>query len=233
MITRAQLINDAFSLSQAGYINANYPLGIMKYLSKETDYLPWNVLLNEGGFTYVQNVLESLSEFRDFKSIVAGLVEAYYIKLGWEEKQSDGWMDKVVRRSIVDLACQMDHPACIQQAQKYFSDWTSDPAKINDIPLNLRSIAYCTAIRNGYQAEFDFLFNKLNQEESGTKNRADFLLGLSCTSDPFTLNRFLNDRFKNSRDIVTVLGNRLSKAFSLEPEWEFIKFNWDDLYKEY
>lgn len=52
---RAQLIDDALILAQAGYLRYNVALQIIIYLSKETDYIPWYAAVK--AFDYLDGVL--------------------------------------------------------------------------------------------------------------------------------------------------------------------------------
>ncbi len=93
MNTRAQLINDIFSLSQATLINADLPLELVKYLANEFEYLPWSVFLNRVSF-YL-DMLSSSQLVIDLKSYFSSLVKAYYEKLTWFENNYDhDWLEK-------------------------------------------------------------------------------------------------------------------------------------------
>lgn len=41
LLNRAQLIDDSLSLARASKIDYKFPLGILQYLAKEADYIPW------------------------------------------------------------------------------------------------------------------------------------------------------------------------------------------------
>lgn len=45
-VTRAQLIDDAFNLARAGYLEYSIPLSLIRYLRQETDYIPWVAAFN-------------------------------------------------------------------------------------------------------------------------------------------------------------------------------------------
>jgi hypothetical protein len=90
--TRAQLISDIFSLSQAGSVNPEQPLDLVKYLSNEFDYLPWNVFISRVGF-YV-NMLDTTKLNGDLQSFLSALVEPYYKKVGWIDDKKQEWLDR-------------------------------------------------------------------------------------------------------------------------------------------
>lgn len=41
LLNRAQLVDDSLNLARAGKINYDVPFGILEYLHKESDYIPW------------------------------------------------------------------------------------------------------------------------------------------------------------------------------------------------
>jgi hypothetical protein len=86
------LINDAFSLSQAGTISTTKPFEIIRYLSKETEYLPWSTTLTR--LRYFTDMLDSTSTFGNYEKFVVDLITPMYNRLGWIEKESDGWLEK-------------------------------------------------------------------------------------------------------------------------------------------
>lgn len=46
LLNRAQLVDDSLNLARAGKIEYNVPLGILRYLEKEADYVPWAAVGN-------------------------------------------------------------------------------------------------------------------------------------------------------------------------------------------
>jgi aminopeptidase N len=91
--TRAQLVSDSFSLSQATQLDATIPLELIKYMSKEIDYLAWNVLLSRVKF--YTDMLGASRLNGDMQMYLTRLVEPYYKKLDWDEMPSkDEWLDR-------------------------------------------------------------------------------------------------------------------------------------------
>ena len=84
---------------------------------------------------------------------------------------------RTVRNSVVQFSCRMDSTECVQKSKDYFSELMKNPSS-QSIPAVLRATAYCTAIRNGGQAEFDFLFAQLG-DGSNALTKSDVLSGLS------------------------------------------------------
>jgi hypothetical protein len=117
-------------------------------------------------------------------------------------------------------------PNCVQQAKSNFNDWMNNP-KANNIPAGLKSTAYCSAIKNGDQAEFDFLFGELKSKNSANL-ASDLLAGLACSSQAWQLEKLLNDRLENSNDtLISALRNVITRSPAFMTAWSFVKANWD------
>lgn len=67
-IDRANLIDDAFNLCEAGEVNATIPLRLSLYLINERDYVPWATALS-----YLQSWKEKLAESSGYKRYITFL----------------------------------------------------------------------------------------------------------------------------------------------------------------
>ena len=102
------------------------------------------------------------------------------------------------------------------------------------MPQNMRATVLCSAIKNGGQTEFEFVF-KLLKEGGQLKSdlKLDLLIGLSCTKEVWLLDKFLNDRLDHSNDILIDLENAITKTSSYLVVWNFIKSRWNEIYGRY
>lgn len=65
VINRAQVMNDALNLAQAGLLNYEIVFGLTEYLERETEYLPWDATLSSLG--YVAGIMSRTSSYGLFK----------------------------------------------------------------------------------------------------------------------------------------------------------------------
>lgn len=82
-IDRANLIDDAFTLCDAGEINATIPLRLSLYLLKEKDYAPWATALS-----YLHSWKEKLGESSGYKRYIIflkKLLAPITQTVGWED----------------------------------------------------------------------------------------------------------------------------------------------------
>ena len=64
-VDKAGLIDDAFNLARAGYIDYTIPLNLIKFLDKELNHLPWESAYN--GIGYISDMLQTGSSFSLFR----------------------------------------------------------------------------------------------------------------------------------------------------------------------
>ena len=89
---RAQIIDDAFSLSRANLLSIENLFDIVKYLSIEEAYAPWRVSIKQ--FSYLIDMLESTSVYPKFQKYIFDLITPIYEKLEWNESKLDTWLNK-------------------------------------------------------------------------------------------------------------------------------------------
>lgn len=66
VLNRAQLIDDAFALARAGYLDYSVPLNMSKYLKKEKSIIPWYTAMNN--FNYlIQRMPRDEQGYNNFK----------------------------------------------------------------------------------------------------------------------------------------------------------------------
>jgi hypothetical protein len=92
--TRAQLINDIFSLSQTAIISPDLPLELIGYLKNEFEFLPVAAFLTR--IKYFLDMLSSNQLNLDLKTYLASLINPVYEQIGWYENTTnvDHWLLK-------------------------------------------------------------------------------------------------------------------------------------------
>lgn len=81
---RANLIDDAFTLCEAGELNASVPLRLAIYLTKERDYIPWATALNHL-LSWKRNLGETpgYKKYVEYMRRILTPVASY---VGWEDE---------------------------------------------------------------------------------------------------------------------------------------------------
>jgi hypothetical protein len=92
----------------------------------------------------------------------------------------------------------------------------------------MRRALFCTVVRNGGKAQFDFLKDRYNSS-SDVALRDDLLSGLACSKESWLLEQLLEDEsvFK-----LAAIRNMAIRSFGSMFAWNYVKRNWDQLYQQ-
>lgn len=181
-LNRAQIVDDLFNLARASVIDYELALDIIEYLSTETNYLPWTAAFN--GYNYL--VIRLGVDTANFATYIRDLTAKAYNALGFEEKTSDTTLDIYNRAKILAWACKFGKTDCTSKAKAYFNDLNNKA-----VPVNIRSVVYCSAMREGSEADFDKLFAKFKTETVATEETL-ILNSLGCVKDQKLVTKFFN-----------------------------------------
>ncbi|XP_061386748.1 membrane alanyl aminopeptidase [Musca vetustissima] len=172
-LNRAQIVDDLFNLARASVIDYDLALDILAYLKTETNYLPWTAAFN--GYSYL--AIRLGVDTKDFAAYIRDMTSKAYDLLGFDEKKTDTSLDIYNRAKILSWSCKYGKTECISKAQELFKNLDEKP-----VPVNIRSAVYCTAMREGTEADFDKLFNKYLTETVATEVTL-ILNNLGCVKD--------------------------------------------------
>ena len=118
---RAQLINDAFGLSQATQIGADLPLKLIAHLESNADYLPWNVFIDRSKF-YL-DMIDHTKYGVSIQDYMAKLSKTYYRKFNnWYGNDTTGekWVDRIIKTRFISFSCLRGLKECTDQAKEFF-----------------------------------------------------------------------------------------------------------------
>ena len=235
-VTRGALIDDTFALSRTGLINATDAYELIRYLKSETDYVPWIAALS--AMNEQEELLVDREILLDIQRYFLDLVLPIYNTIDWDSiDESTDWLRTLLRPSIVSAACHYEHSECIETASQVYRRWTLYP-NLNQIPADLRSIVYCTVVRQGSRADFDFLWTRLENELIASET-LNLLVGLACTEDSSLIIWFLNQHLINEsvirdQDVPWSIAN-VARSSSLGNQivWNWIRDHWSTLFEKW
>jgi hypothetical protein len=87
--------------------------------------MPWDAALY--GFEWMINMLDFTEIYGDIINYVVQLIMPLYEKLTWEDNPSDKWLDRILRRSIIRMACKLGLDDCVRKSQRYLKEWINNP----------------------------------------------------------------------------------------------------------
>ncbi|XP_072790070.1 aminopeptidase N [Taeniopygia guttata] len=236
VINRAQIIDDAFNLARAKYVNVTLALNTTRFLSQETEYMPWQAALNS--LQYFQQMFDRSEVFGAMSKYMHKQVTPlfnYYknITNNWKDIPS-GLMAQYNEVNAISTACSYGVTDCQNLAASYLQQWKKGPS--NPVPPNLRSAIYCSMVATGGEDAWDFLWEKF--KNASVVSEADKLrTALSCSPHPWILNRYLQyalDPTKiRKQDATSTINSIASNVVGQSLAWDFIRGNWRTLFTQY
>ncbi|CAF1400989.1 unnamed protein product [Adineta ricciae] len=234
-ITRGALIDDIFALSRTSIVNTSDAYELIRYLREEDEFVPWTAAFT--AMRLQEDLLTGQEILLDVQHYFLELVLPLYNKIGWAPiNQTTEWLRALLQPSVLSSACRYGHRECVEEARKSYRRWLSNPA-LNQIPATLRSTVYCTIIREGSRAEFNFLWERLIQESVASET-LNLLNGLACTQDPSLILWFLNQHLKanpiiRDQDLAASIQRIARSSHGNQIAWNWIRDNWEQIFTKW
>uniref|UniRef100_A0A3B1ID17 Aminopeptidase n=1 Tax=Astyanax mexicanus TaxID=7994 RepID=A0A3B1ID17_ASTMX len=232
VLSRAQIVDDAFNLAKANMINMSLALRTTSYLSEEREYLPWqsaikhlNTFINRFRHTEVNTKMQKF-----LRSKVQPLF--HYLKnitADWTEILSSH-TDQYNQLNAISLACTAGVEDCLDLTKMWYRQWMKNPDK-----NPMRSTVYCNGIAAGGSEEWEFAWNLYKKSVDDAE--AELLIYiLSCTRKPELLNRYLNytldPNMVQKKHVNYVIRHVANNVVGQPLAWDFIRANWSNILKE-
>uniref|UniRef100_A0A182K329 Aminopeptidase n=1 Tax=Anopheles christyi TaxID=43041 RepID=A0A182K329_9DIPT len=193
LMNRAQLIDDAMDLAWTGQQNYGIAFAMMNYLRQETQYIPWKSALTN--LNSINRILKRTQIYSIFKSYVQYILEPIYEQLDIfnTSRAPTERLDGIKQITLIaSWACRFEVGDCVNRSVELFRRWMneSNPDVHNPIPVNLRPVVYCNAIRMGNQTQWNFLWMRYLQSNVGAE-KIMIIGSLACTREIVLVERFL------------------------------------------
>ncbi|XP_014219724.1 glutamyl aminopeptidase [Copidosoma floridanum] len=219
---RANLVDDAFTLCEAGVLNATVPLRLSLYLLNERDYVPWATALD-----YLHSWKDKLSESSGYKRYIAflrRLMTPVTKFVGWSDDGSH--LKKLLRISVLQSAVDLQLEEVVKPAKGLFEDWM---LRNKSIAPNIRDVVYAAGVKFGGQDEWSHCWDTYLRTQFPSEKRI-MLQALGATTDPWLLQRYLLQTLDRNlvrpQDVEAVIA-----AVAKNPEgkllaWRHLKAHW-------
>lgn len=233
LVSRAQLIDDSFSLARSGDLHVEIPLELSTYLCHELNYIPFssfstNILYATIMFGQNENSLE----YQQIQNYIRQLEEPAYQYLGWAiSPTSSDYLSRQLRSLVISDLCSNGYEPCINEAIQQYRQWRSNP-RIYSINPDFRTTVYCQGIKNGTVDDYLHIQNQYKQtNDQVEKNRFGF--ALTCTRNVTLLEELLNETLNNDyirlQDSSTFIGRISVQPGGQRLTWQFIRRRWPEL----
>ncbi|XP_076751156.1 endoplasmic reticulum aminopeptidase 1 isoform X3 [Xylocopa sonorina] len=208
---RANLIDDAFTLCEAGELNATIPLELSLYLLEERDYVPWATALG-----YLHSWKERLSESPGYKRYITflkQLITPVTKYVGWMDEGSH--LKKLLRIAVLQSAVSVKLDDVVKPAKNFFEDWM------------LRGIKF------GGEKEWNYCWQNYQKTQVPSEKRI-MLQALGATTDSWLLQRYLlrslDREMVRSQDVETVIASVASNSEGQFLAWRHLKAYWPEIH---
>ncbi|TKR69186.1 hypothetical protein L596_021371 [Steinernema carpocapsae] len=246
--SRARLIDDAFTLAEANQLPYETALNITRYLSKETELLPWAMAL-DGVNVLLANFREE-PELEHLRTYIKSLVKPLYEKINWDLLKvnyvdDDKFFQNELEYAVIKKFCEIRESDCTSKVQDLFQEKLMETctektmaSECSQVPVPIRNLVYCEGIKMGGEAEYEFMTKKY-RAESVQVERDRIMNALACTRDIFTINKLLAlTADKNSTEIRLQDKSSMFRSIGANPIGKQIVFgffqdHWEKIYESF
>lgn len=228
---RAGMIADSGALAASGYQSTAGVLSLLKAFGSESEFVVWNEILTRIGTIRAAWLFEDTQTKDALKAFQRSLVSDKAHEIGWTFSEADGHILQQFKALMFGSAGSAEDQTVVKAAQDMFARFAA--GDISAIHPNIRGSVFSIALKHGGEAEYNVVLDRFrNAPTSDEKTTALRCLGAS--EDPALIQRTLglasSDEVKN-QDIYMPLGGLRAHAAGIEARWNWVKDNWDALYK--
>lgn len=148
--SRAQIVDDALTLARAGRLDYRIALNLTRYLTNESEYVPWRSAL--GALSFIDSMMISGPEYYLFKvsatqrvlivlmttnsfcvkNYVFSIIKNIYENVTRSSDADDSLL-AYKRIDITQFACRLGYEDCVDRSLTKFAEWmnSSDPDQMN------------------------------------------------------------------------------------------------------
>ncbi|KAH0560472.1 hypothetical protein KQX54_005057 [Cotesia glomerata] len=175
-LNRAQLIDDAFTLADMGYVSYSIVFELMEYFRYETDSLPWATLFNNLHQLHESSLPHS-SYYESYKKMISTLLKNMEKKVFVDKTTDENMLEMVLKKSIIEWSCLFGSNLCKNYTLSIISKWLENFEE-NPLPMDLKSEILCGGMRYSDENTWNAVLMKYLENRD-----KDILQALSCTSN--------------------------------------------------
>lgn len=197
-MNRAQLIDDVMTLASDNYISYGIALSLLKYLERETEYMPWRAALNHfDKFDFMLKGSPLHGKFRRFARKILRRFSFEFSPEKYSETANVGLVQSYATELVLDLNCRFKDETCLRETGILVGleadGWHVDKS--------LQITVICNGLKTGDKTDaFTKLFHKL-QSSNDQSERLRLIDGLLCSPDRNLLHAFLETTLINTTEL--------------------------------
>ncbi|XP_032687676.1 aminopeptidase N-like isoform X2 [Odontomachus brunneus] len=202
MQNRAQLIDDAYYFVMEGKLPLSTFLNLIKYLRRETHYIPWYPMFNI--LSHMSSYLE-LPVGRYFKASILENLDSLLKNIGYKEFPGDDEMTKSLRLLAARWACKFGLKECLKAATAQLQAKVTNSTEI--LPW-WKDWVYCMGMKQlhiqGWHALMTGFFKN---------NETDVFKYLACTDHSILVTYYISVLTKDDNVFKVMDDEKLTEHF--------------------
>ncbi|KAI4459601.1 protease m1 zinc metalloprotease [Holotrichia oblita] len=230
-VIRAQLVGDSMSLARAGIIDYSIPLNMIKIIGtrdREIIFVPLELIFSETDYLY--NILYNTPAFGVYEKYFWSIFDFALEKVDFSENPADRYIIKRIRRLVLPQACRQPNTKCAVTARQIFRSWMDNNYRVTP---NIRSVVYCTAIRDGDEVDWEFAYKEYLKARSVSEKQT-ILAALGCSSKHWMLSKYLEMMISNTsgirkQDGSVVFDAVANNVYGHNLAFDFIRNRWTEI----
>merc|ERR1712107_603904 len=156
----------------AGLVPHQVPLSITNYLKKETEFVPWTVVIRH--LRSWKNLLSEGEGRLLMENLILDRISNIYTSLGWQDKGEH--VGRLLRTTIITIAVDIRMLSAVETATKMFLDLK---AGAKNVSTELEEIVFCAGVSEGDAKDWNWTFQKYTTTNVPSE-RSLLLTALSC-----------------------------------------------------
>ncbi|CAK1540454.1 unnamed protein product [Leptosia nina] len=228
---RANLLDDAFALAEAGLLPYDTALNLTAYLTAEKDFVPWETAA--GKFSQLSDRLLGTTSHDHLKKYIQNLIEGLYTQQSWDRTKLDV-IQGLLRTRVLTLATSSGVPDANSRVRELFLNWLDSHGTTNAFVIepDLRTLVYHYGMKHATQEEWDKLWQIYLQEED-VQEQSKLRSALSAPENVDILKKYLDLSWdKNnirSQDFLNVLQSISGNPSGTALIWDEVRSRWEEL----
>ncbi|RMB97086.1 hypothetical protein DUI87_26369 [Hirundo rustica rustica] len=239
-VSRFQLMDDVFALTDFGYVPIETALELTKYLAREDELFIWNVVL----LNLIPDNLESTLKNHEVypllkKYLLKRMLPIYHYYAGFIRQNVDALEDdyfaQVYLEKLLATACWLGLQDCLDLSSELYAKWRDNPEY--KIPFLIRRTVCCYGVAVGSDKEWNFAWEMYNHTDSVEEDEDILLYAMSCAKESWLLYRYLqyglSDTLFYSNCTSVIISHVVTKDIGHRMAWDFVTENWPLLNQGY
>ncbi|BET03133.1 Aminopeptidase [Nesidiocoris tenuis] len=228
-LDRMGLLLDCMALVKAGHKSSSEMLKLLSLMINEEDPVVWGVIAS--CMDQLDVIVANTTCADKFKTFGCHVFKRISKKISWDASASESHMEKILRTLVLTKLATYGDQETLDNAMNRFN---AHLAGAEEIPADLRTPVYRSVAYVGGESSYQALL-KLHREATLQEEKDRILSEMGSFSCPELLSKildffFLTNDVRIQEKVSIILSVGRSKV-GMGLVWEFIKSNWDRLYK--